>query len=287
MNRVLNLFSIPNLLTGFNLLCGSVAIIAALSGRIDIAPYFVVLAAAFDFLDGFAARLLKKQSPLGKQLDSLADMVSFGLAPGIIMMVYLIFVVSYEPYSASEVFYSQVNNALNFWRSAMFYDVSNFFRGTTLWIPCLALLIPFLSLFRLAKFNIDTRQTDCFIGLPTPANALFFISFPLGMASIYGDLKSYEWLTAWVMDEQIICGFILLFSWMLVVEIPLFSLKFVSFGWAKNEVRYIFLLMCLILIPLFGVWSIAIIVFLYLIISLLVNLLQSRKKQNDEVQGGN
>jgi len=159
---------IPNLLTAGNLVGGIIAIIFTLTGRIDLAPWCIFASAIFDFLDGFAARLLKVQNELGKQLDSLADMVTFGVAPGI--MVYHLLLGRGNTSFLGMVTYK---NYVGFG----FEDET--LKTIIEWLPYIAFLIPVFALFRLAKFNLDTRQTSSFIGLPTPAMTLFFAVIPL------------------------------------------------------------------------------------------------------------
>ena len=258
------MFNLPNLFTAANMLSGVMAILLALAGRIDLAPFAVFAGALFDFLDGFAARKLKLAGEMGKQLDSLADMVTFGVAPGLIMMMVMIQGGSSSALSANREFvegFVEVNLGFGDWLNGVLEGEQNY------WLPFVAVLIPFFSLFRLAKFNIDTRQSESFIGLPTPANTLFFMSFPLALS--YGSpngfmISVYQWL----FHPLVLAALIAVMSIMLVSELPLFSLKFKSFGWAGNQIRYIFLLISLAFIVLFTVWSLALIVFLYLILSL-------------------
>ena len=264
------MFSLPNLLTAGNLLSGVLAILLAVTGRIDLAPYAVFLGLIFDFLDGFAARMLKKSGELGKQLDSLADMITFGVAPGVIMMGVLI-VTTADPgefYYFSREYYSQwIHHAIHF------QDIN--------YLPLVALVIPFFALFRLAKFNIDTRQSDSFIGLPTPANTLFFMSFPLalGVSVRLADVNEQLWTI--LFDPWLIAACIIVLSVTMVIELPLFSLKFKHFKFKGNEIRYFFLLISLGLILFFKVWAFALIVFLYLILSLIENTFF--KKNRNEV----
>ncbi len=284
------MFNIPNLFTAGNMLCGVFAIILAFAGRIDIAPYFIFLAAVLDFFDGFLARLLKQQGELGKQLDSLADMISFGLAPGIIMMVVLITQITpvnledimwHGEYITSTTIVETRNGGIyqppvwmlfDEWKSAFtdFKDID--------FLPLAALIIPFFSMFRLAKFNIDTRQSESFIGLPTPANTIFFMAFPL-LLTQYGNTTGWEHdLIIWLVQPMVLIPIIIIMSLLLIAELPLFALKFKSFKWQGNEIRYIFLISCGILIPILLIWSIPIIVLLYLLLSFIHNTL--RKKSN-------
>lgn len=291
------MFNIPNLITASNMLCGVFAIILAFAGRIDIAPYFIFLAAILDFFDGFAARLLKQQGELGKQLDSLADMISFGLAPGIIMMVTL--VISMSDPSMLDLF-KELNSNLDMhdfqMRSLMnetsfiafaSMRISDWFTGVTAlkninWLPFSGLIIPFFSMFRLAKFNIDTRQSESFIGLPTPANTIFFMAFPL-LLSQYGGTSGWEHdLIMWLIQPVVLIPIIVIMSLLLVSELPLFALKFKHFKWKGNATRYIFLISCGILISTLLIWSIPIIVLLYLLLSFIQHIL--RKNRTHEIQ---
>ncbi|TSJ39045.1 CDP-alcohol phosphatidyltransferase family protein [Fluviicola chungangensis] len=265
----MKMFNIPNLITASNMLCGVFAIILAFAGRIDIAPYFIFLAAVLDFFDGFLARILKQQGELGKQLDSLADMISFGLAPGIIMFALMVI-----QHKGIDLFQSTA--LLNMAMNVELYDLFNLQWDNKL--PFLALIIPFFSLFRLAKFNIDTRQSESFIGLPTPANTIFFMAFPL-LLSQYGGTTGWEHdLILWLIQPIVLIPVIVIMSVLLVSELPLFALKFKHFKWKGNGTRYVFLISCGILISTLLIWSIPIIVLLYLLLSFIQHIL--RKKSN-------
>lgn len=265
------MFNLPNLLTASNLLCGILSIFMAFSGQLEWACYLIYFAAILDFFDGFLARKLNQMSELGKQLDSLADMVTFGVSPGVIVCIILII---------------QTQNGLDFGSGSPFSEqaflyISNFMNRLTAgnwneinYICFAGLIIPFFSLFRLAKFNIDTRQSESFIGLPTPANTIFFTSFPLLMVYYYNSGEQNAVLdfilTPWIL---VIITFVM--SLLLVAELPLFSLKFKHFKWSGNEVKLIFLGSCVILIPLLFAWAIPIIIILYLFLSVIEN---KRKK---------
>jgi CDP-diacylglycerol---serine O-phosphatidyltransferase len=175
------MFNIPNLLTAGNLLCGIFCILSVLMGKFEYAPWFIFLGAFFDFLDGFAARMFKQYSELGKQLDSLADMVTFGLAPGIIMMAVIAASIEMGVFPEGQNLSEHMVYVLNMWQLGLFYDSSLQFSGIYKYLPFVGLLIPVFSMFRLAKFNIDTRQSESFIGMPTPAVTLFFTTFPLAL----------------------------------------------------------------------------------------------------------
>ena len=193
---------IPNTITCCNLFSGCVACVMAFSGKFESAMLFIVLGAVFDFFDGMVARLLGVSSPLGVQMDSLADDITFGLAPATVIFSFM--------------------RGLEY-PSSFLADV----------LPYLAFIIAVFSAYRLAKFNIDTRQTTSFIGLPTPANALFWSSLIVG-----GEKWLLEMDNAWIL----LVALILLFSYFLVSEIPMFSMKFKNLSWKSNRTRYIFLL---------------------------------------------
>lgn len=222
---------IPNTVTCCNLFSGCIATVMAYEMRYDLALMFIVLAAVFDFFDGMLARLLDARSPIGKDIDSLADDISFGLAPA--MTVFSLF---------KEVHYPA------------------FLAGFAPWMPYTAFLIAVFSALRLAKFNIDTRQTTSFIGMPTPANALFWASLTAGA---HGFLTSEGFNAAWLF--VMVC----LFSYLLVAEIPMFSLKFKNLSWASNKTQYIFLAVCIVLLATLGISGFAACISWYLLLSVM------------------
>ncbi|GHB56724.1 CDP-diacylglycerol--serine O-phosphatidyltransferase [Persicitalea jodogahamensis] len=218
---------IPNALTCANLLCGCVGIVEVFHNNMLLSCALIGLAAVFDFFDGFAARLLNVSSPIGKELDSLADMTTFGVLPAMIIYQLLL-------------------------RSVPGLD--------DLWIPNLAFLIVVCSALRLAKFNIDPRQSDSFIGVPTPANALLIASLPF-------IIRNYPDWEPMIANTTNLLIFTAIMSYLLVAELPLFALKFKSFGWAGNEVRYVFLLVAIVLILLLGFLAVPMVVALYVLLS--------------------
>lgn len=222
---------IPNTVTCCNLLSGCVAIVMAHQGCYQAALGFIVLGAIFDFFDGLLARALKAYSPLGKELDSLADDVTFGVAPA--MMVFSLM---------HEV-------VLPAWLAPV--------AGL---LPYAAFLIAAFSALRLAKFNIDTRQTTSFIGLPTPANALFWGSLIVG---------AHDFLVADTLAFLYLIILVLLTSWLLVAEIPMFSLKFKNLSWRDNKVQFIFLLGCIPLVLFLQLAGLAAVIIWYALLSLL------------------
>lgn len=225
---------IPNTVTCLNLFSGCIAAVMAFEGNYEWALFFIVLSATFDFFDGMLARVLHAPSPIGKELDSLADDISFGVAPAFIVFSFL-----KEP-------------ALNY---------PAFLEGGRLYIPYLAFVIAVFSALRLAKFNVDTRQTSSFIGMPTPANALFWGALIAG---------GREFIYAQA-DATLIIGLILLLSFLLVAEIPMFSLKFKNLSWRDNKVSFIFLIGCMPLLIFLGISSFAAIILWYVLLSIITN----------------
>ncbi|WP_339877697.1 CDP-diacylglycerol--serine O-phosphatidyltransferase [uncultured Algoriphagus sp.] len=219
---------IPNTITLLNLLSGVIGIIWVLNGNILSGAYFIILAAIFDFFDGFAARLLGVQGELGKQLDSLADLVTFGVLPGMIL----------------------------FQMTKVEAEIE--------WLPYLTLIVPLLSAMRLAKFNLDTRQSDKFIGLPTPANALFVSTLPYFFT---------EWpsVGASLTSPFFLIGIAWVFAILLLVELPLIALKFKSYSLAGNKFRYALIAISLGLILAFGLAGIPIVILAYLGLSVVEN----------------
>ena len=230
---------VPNFITSLNLLSGCISITLAFEGKLDWAAYMIGIAAVFDFLDGMAARLLKAYSEIGKQLDSLADMVSFGVAP-------------------SAILYALIKIALikNSLLSGMFS--TDPIQEALAFIP---FLIAVFSALRLAKFNIDERQTSSFIGLPTPANAILIASLPLIIANQDPFLENI------ILNKYLLIGLILVLSYLLISEIPMFSLKFKHLKWKENEFRFIFLALSFVLIVLLKFTAIPIVIFTYILLS--------------------
>ena len=273
------MFTIPNLFTAANMLCGFISIILALFGRIDLAPLFILAAVVFDFLDGFIARKMNLQGELGKQLDSLADMVTFGIAPGIIMLVMIVIGIDFSALLSKESGTNFQNTELSYyafiqiwdWIQSLIYGVPNDFDASIKYLPFIALIIPFFSMFRLAKFNLDKRQSDRFRGVPTPLNTIFFLFFPLFFSV---NLNQWEHQEKWILllfDCYTLSAITVLFSVLMVTDIPLISLKFKTWTWNENKFRYILVGSSLIIILLFWIWAILIIVFLYLLLSLIEN----------------
>jgi CDP-diacylglycerol--serine O-phosphatidyltransferase len=228
---------IPNLITLLNLFSGCIALVFALNKDFDLAFYFVCLGIFLDFFDGFFARLFKVSSPLGLQLDSLADMVTSGVVPGVVM---------YQMIANSSAF-PTMNSDIVFY-------------------PFLGFIITLGSCYRLANFNIDTRQTDSFIGLPTPANALFILSLPLVLK--YSDsIIILELLT----NHWLLMGITLFSAYILNAEIPLFSLKIKKFNITDNVLQIVFLSLSLVFLLFFEYLGIPMVIIFYVLLSVLNN----------------
>ena len=234
----IRLFTIPNVITCLNLVSGCLAISTAFTGNFRLAFVFVLAAAVLDFFDGFAARMLKSYSELGKQLDSLADVVSFGVAPSAILLAL------------------PAMEAAGYWKYAVF-------------------IVAAFSALRLAKFNIDDRQTTEFIGLATPPNAILISS--IGFLAAKGGSLVVEWLTGnWV----VVLIFAAVMSLLLVSEISMFSFKFKSFRLRDNELRYIFVIYTIAMLAVFGLDAVPLVMVSYIVVSIMRHLgLRSREKK--------
>lgn len=240
--------NIPNTITCLNLFSGSLACVLTMEGNYTGAFIFIVFAAIFDFLDGFAARLLKAYSPLGKELDSLADVISFGLAPGLLAFSFLQKIVE---------------------SSSIGVD-----------IHFLGFLIPVFAAIRLAKFNIDTRQTNSFLGLPVPANALFWGALiPTLNAIFFGNESEIFPISDHIQMESIsgndlflciiVISFIIVFCLLMVSELPMFSLKFKNYDWKGNELQYSLIIITILLIIFFRIFGVSLSILVYILISTL------------------
>lgn len=229
---------IPNILTLGNLLCGTIATIYAIYEDFNSAAVFVLIGILLDFFDGFVARLLKVSGDLGKQLDSLADMVTSGVVPGLIMFQLI--------NANSEI--SSINN--------------EFLLNGSLF----GLVLTLGACYRLAKFNLDTRQSDSFIGLPTPAMCLFVISLPLIQEN--SNLYVVENLLE---SNYFLIGITLLLTFLMNAEISLFSLKFKEYSFAKNYIKYVFIIVSILMIIGLQYISIPLIILLYVLVSVLQN----------------
>jgi CDP-diacylglycerol--serine O-phosphatidyltransferase len=216
---------IPNTITCCNLISGCIATYWAFCGNYEMALLFIIIGAVFDFFDGMSARLLGVSSPIGKELDSLADDITFGFAPSAIIFSYLCT-----------------------------------FHIHLLFVPFLAFVMAAFSALRLAKFNLDERQALGFIGLPTPANALFWGALIVGAG---------DWISTLPYAPYLILLGTFISCYLLIAEIPMFALKFKHWGWKGNEIKYIFILSCIPLLLLLSVSGIAIIIAWYILLSII------------------
>jgi len=241
---------IPNAITLLNLASGLLAIIAIFKGYYDEAFIFVCVGIFFDFWDGFFARKFNVSGELGLQLDSLADVVTSGVVPGLMIFKLL-----------QDI---QEDDTSKYFLTEEYYYMG--------FVPYLGFIITLASAYRLAKFNIDTRQTDSFIGLPTPANALFIMSIP--MIQFAG---THEWLVDALFNPFVLLGISLLSAYMLNAEIPLFSLKIKNFSWEKNKLQVIFLALSVVLLFLLEFTALPVIILLYVALSVLNNTVLAKK----------
>lgn len=226
--------NIPNTITCCNLVSGCTATAFAFGGQLETALLFIVIGAVFDFFDGMSARLLKVSSPIGKELDSLADCITFGLAPST-MVFYELGIINYPSFAEP------------------LRDI----------LPFSAFIMTAFSALRLAKFNLDERQTTSFIGMPTPANALFWGSLLTGAGGI---IEASTYTLPFILLLAALC------CYLLVSETPMFALKFKQWGWKGNEIKYIFIATCLPLLAIFGISSFAVIIAWYVLLSIYVNI---------------
>lgn len=224
---------IPNTLTSCNLISGCIAIVFALNANFSMALTFIVVGAVFDFFDGMSARLLGVSSPIGKELDSLADVVTFGVAP-------------------SSMIYSLL----------LILDKTGWNDTLAALVPYVAFVMAAFSALRLAKFNLDERQTTSFIGLPTPANALFWGALIVGGEEMLAEQSNVILL---------LVALVFLSSWLLVAEIPMFALKFKHWGWHENKIKYVFIVSCLPILLIFRISGISVIIAWYIFLSIITS----------------
>jgi CDP-diacylglycerol--serine O-phosphatidyltransferase len=229
---------IPNLFTLGNLFCGTLATVYAVYAEFELTALFVVIGIIFDFFDGFLARVLGVSGELGKQLDSLADMVTSGVVPGIIVFKML-----------------DINLLVN-----SDYD-------SILNISLFGFILTLAACYRLAKFNIDTRQSESFIGLPTPAMSLFVISLPL--IPMHNDIELVQEI---IWNNYFLIGVTLVLSYLMNAELPLFSLKFKNYGFKENIFKYLLILLSIILLVTVQYLAVPIIIMIYILLSVANNM---------------
>lgn len=241
MSRTNNIFFwVPNAITAMNLVCGSMSVFFAVDGQLGWAAVFIFAAAVFDFLDGFAARLLKAYSTIGKELDSLADMVSFGLAPAAIVFTMLELTLFGKNQAIQEI---EAN-----WSQ---------------WITLVtSLVIPVAGAFRLAKFNTDDRQSEQFLGMPIPANAIFFASLALIL-----ELGTNAAIVPVILNKYTLLLAIFACSFLMVSELPMFNLKFKNLKLKENALRFLFLGITLLMLVFLQIYALPLIIIWYVILS--------------------
>jgi CDP-diacylglycerol---serine O-phosphatidyltransferase len=242
----MQLFNLPNILTLINLFAGCLAVVFTFNYQIELVPYCVLVSLVADFFDGFAARLTKSSSDIGKQLDSLADVVSFGLVPGAVLF---------------QLLFKKFESGGSYCPVDRIYLYS---------AP--AFLVPLFAALRLAKFNVDTRQTDSFIGLATPAMAIFVIGYQLAF------LHNSFGLAQVLFDEKVIYVVILALCGLMVAELPMFSFKFKSFGFKGNELVFLFIILSAVLLATLKFAAISLIIIVYILISLAMVVIKSGEK---------
>ena len=233
---------IPNIVTLGNLFCGTLATMFAVGGYFEMTALFVALGIFLDFFDGFFARIFKVSGELGKQLDSLADMVTSGVVPGIVLFVLL-----------------ESNQQAS-------YEINTEFK-VSMGLPLIGLLVTLAACYRLAKFNLDKRQSESFIGLPTPAMSLFIVSLPL--VQMHSDINFVKDLIG---NNYFLIGIGILFSFLMNLEFSLFSLKFKNYGIRENLFKYTLILLSIILLVTIEYLAVPVIIMCYVILSMLKNM---------------
>ena len=247
---------VPNLFTFLNMFSGLIAVLMATTDRLVEAVFFAFLGIFFDFFDGFFARLFKVEGELGKQLDSMADLITSGLVPGLVMFQLIL-------QATTGKWFMELSAETGSW--------DDLHEQYYYYLPFLGLLIPLASGLRLAKFNLDERQSQSFIGLPTPAFSIMVLSLPLILT--YSDIPA---ATSLVGNVWVLIGLTLFGVVMLNAELPLFSLKFKNYGWAGNQIKYLFLGLTLLLLLWLKTLAIPLVILLYILLSILENA-QNRK----------
>ena len=233
-------FWVPNAITAMNLVCGSLSVFFAIDGQLGWAAVFIFSAAVFDFLDGFSARLLKAYSAIGKELDSLADMVSFGLAPAAMVFTML--------------------QLTLFGKIQLIQNIEGNFSQWVLLFT--SLVIPVAGAFRLAKFNTDDRQSEQFLGMPIPANAIFFASLGLIL-----ELGTKEAIVPIILNKYTLLFAIFACSFLMVSELPMFNLKFKNLKLKENALRFLFLGITLLILVFLQIYALPLIIIWYVLLS--------------------
>jgi len=246
MSRVSSIFFwVPNAITALNLVSGCLAVFYAIDGQLGIASALILAAAVFDFMDGFAARLLKAYSSIGKELDSLADTVSFGLAPAAIV------------FTMMEITLFGHNQSIQTIQASW-----------SQWIALYTcLVIPVAGAFRLAKFNTDDRQSEQFLGMPIPANAIFFSS--LGLILEWGTNPA---IASIILNKNLLLASIFICSFLMVSELPMFSMKFKNLHLKENAIRFLFLGVTILMLIFLQLYALPLIIIWYVLLSVITYL---------------
>lgn len=238
-------FWVPNAITAMNLVSGSLSVFFAVDGQLGLAAVFIFAAAVFDFLDGFSARLLKAYSSIGKELDSLADLISFGLAPAAIIFTML--------------------ELTLFGKNQHIQDIE---ANWSQWILLYSsLIIPVAGAFRLAKFNTDDRQSEQFLGMPIPANAIYFAS--LALMLVLGNQSIAEPI---ILNKYTLLASIFASSFLMVSELPMFSLKFKNLNLKENALRFFFLGVTVLMLIFLQIYALPLIIIWYVFLSIVSKL---------------
>lgn len=251
MSRISNIFFwVPNAITAMNLVCGSLSVFFAIDGQLGWASVFIFAAALFDFMDGFSARLLHAYSVIGKELDSLADLVSFGLAPAAIV-------------------FTMLEYAL-FGKNQLIQEIE---ASGSQWIVLFtSLLLPVAGAFRLAKFNTDDRQSESFLGMPIPANAIFFASLGLIL-----ELGTRQNIVPVILNKYTLLTSVFVCSFLMVSELPMFSLKFKNLKLKDNGIRFLFLSVIVLMLIFLQLYALPLIIVWYVLLSGISHLLTASK----------
>ena len=274
--------NIPNFVTLCNLFSGCIAIVFALEGNLVWCAYMAGIACIFDLLDGMLARVLHVSSDIGKQLDSMADVVSFGVVPGVLLYKMIICTQLFVSFNANPIAFLSEQAA----------------QGAHInYIAMTGFLVTVFSAIRLSNFNIDARQSYAFIGLPTPASAILIASLPLSINGIFTKLVRPGGMTGenmsafltltdgknniyqYLLQPYSVIALSIITSLLLVAPLPLFALKFQNFSWTDNKVRYIFLVLALVLLVFFKFLGVPLIIVLYIVSSVINNFLTKKKTQ--------
>lgn len=294
------IYNFANLLTVFNLMLGFFSIICALNGKLDWSCYALFIAMTCDFLDGFVARLLGVNGDFGKQLDSLADIVSFGIAPGMLMFVMIIIGIDME--GLGQIIQNDQNCSISAnqfaqikiqeWSDVFFYHPKdnfimnnpclyginqNPYDASIKYLPFISLIIPIFSILRLAKFNVDENQKDSFVGVPTPMSTFFFTFFPIYFVFHFTEFTSNSSFIFTLFDCYSLSAISIFVALLMMAPITLIALKFKSLKINENVFRYSLVGLSLISIPIFKLWSIPFILILYLGLSIVQRLINSKE----------